>query len=155
MDQRGFFLLSPFLCIFRFFSKKKKIIYLAVLGLSCGTLNLHSGMQTSLLWWCTGLAILCMWDLSSQTRDRTHILCSRRQIPNYWTTREIKLFNQKIKCFLLCQLRVFSGICNVGSFKIIDVTPHRVRNPLETSLQDYMCHFLPFLFSLPRELWVV
>ena len=46
-------------------------------------------MQTSLLLWCTGLAILCMWDLSSQTRDRTHILCSRRQIPNYWTTREV------------------------------------------------------------------
>ena len=29
-----------------------------------------------------------MWDLSSLTKDRTHVLCIRRQILNHWTTRE-------------------------------------------------------------------
>ena len=30
-----------------------------------------------------------MWDLSSLTRDRTHILCIARWILNHWTTREV------------------------------------------------------------------
>ena len=30
-----------------------------------------------------------MWDLGSQTRDRTHIPCIRRRSPNPWTTREV------------------------------------------------------------------
>ena len=29
-----------------------------------------------------------MWDLSSPTRDQTHILCIARWILNYWTTRK-------------------------------------------------------------------
>ena len=29
-----------------------------------------------------------MWDLSSQTRDQTHVHCTGRRIPNHWTTRE-------------------------------------------------------------------
>ena len=30
-----------------------------------------------------------MWDLSSPTRDRTHVPCIGRQILNHWTTREV------------------------------------------------------------------
>ena len=30
-----------------------------------------------------------MWDLSSPTRDWTHILCIARQILNHWTTKEV------------------------------------------------------------------
>ena len=30
-----------------------------------------------------------MWDLSSQTRDRTHVPCIGRWIVNLWTTRDI------------------------------------------------------------------
>ena len=30
-----------------------------------------------------------MWDLSSLTRDRTHVLCIARQILNHSTTREV------------------------------------------------------------------
>ena len=29
------------------------------------------------------------WDLSSRTRDQTHVSCIGRQIPNQWTTREV------------------------------------------------------------------
>ena len=30
-----------------------------------------------------------MWDLSSLTRDQTHVPCTRRQILNHWNTREV------------------------------------------------------------------
>ena len=30
-----------------------------------------------------------MWDIGSQTRDRTHIACIGKQIFNHWTTREV------------------------------------------------------------------
>ena len=30
-----------------------------------------------------------MWDLSSLTRDRTHVPCIGRRILNHWTTREV------------------------------------------------------------------
>ena len=30
-----------------------------------------------------------MWDLSSLTRDQTHVPCIARQIPNHWTPREV------------------------------------------------------------------
>ena len=30
-----------------------------------------------------------MWDLSSPTRDQTHILCIERQSLNHWTVREV------------------------------------------------------------------
>ena len=33
-----------------------------------------------------------MWDLSSLTRDRTHIPCIGRQIFNQWTTREVPVW---------------------------------------------------------------
>ena len=38
----------------------------------------------------TQAELLCgMWDLSSLTRDRTHVLCIARQILNHWTDREV------------------------------------------------------------------
>ena len=33
-----------------------------------------------------------MWDLSSPTRDRTHVPCIGRRILNHWTNREIPAF---------------------------------------------------------------
>ena len=33
-----------------------------------------------------------MWDLSSLTRDKTHIPCIGRRILNHWTTREIPVY---------------------------------------------------------------
>ena len=32
-----------------------------------------------------------MWDLTSPTRDQTHVPCNRRQIPNQWITREVPM----------------------------------------------------------------
>ena len=80
-----------------FFFKKSFFICLAVSGVSCG-------MRTPLLP-CTGfsLAEACglgscgvqawlpqgMWDLSSLTRDQTHVPCIERQVLNHWTTREV------------------------------------------------------------------
>ena len=32
-----------------------------------------------------------MWDLSSPTRDRTHVPCIGRQILDHWTTREVPI----------------------------------------------------------------
>ena len=38
----------------------------------------------------TQAELLCgMWDLSSLTRDQTHVLCIARVIPNHWTVREV------------------------------------------------------------------
>ena len=38
----------------------------------------------------TQAELLCgMWDLSSLTRHRTHVLCIARQILNHWTVREV------------------------------------------------------------------
>ena len=36
-----------------------------------------------------GLVACGLWDLSSLTRDRTHVPCVERQILSHWTTREI------------------------------------------------------------------
>ena len=45
-----------------------------------------------------------MWDLSSQTRDQTHIPCFARWILNHWTTREIlsEKFNDSILLYYIC-----------------------------------------------------
>ena len=43
--------------------------------------------------------LLGMWDLSSLTRDRTHIPCIARQILNLWTIKEVpkkNVLNKKI-----------------------------------------------------------
>ena len=60
-----------------------------VLGLSCG-IRLFIAVR-DLLCSCGGWAYLpCnMWDLSSPTRDRTHIPCVGRRTPNHWTTKEV------------------------------------------------------------------
>ena len=51
-----------------------------------GTLLPHTGFSSYGVWtWLPH----CMWDLSSLTRDRTHIPYSGRWILNHWTTREI------------------------------------------------------------------
>ena len=44
--------------------------------------------------WASPVAVqepTCIWDLSSQIRDRTHIPCIGRGILNHWTTREVAL----------------------------------------------------------------
>ena len=56
-----------------------------------------------------------MWDLSSRTRDRTHIPCIGRQILNHWTTREEVLVSLAVFCEkgLLHLLRPSSRIPDV------------------------------------------
>ena len=51
------------------------------------------------------LAVLCdLWDLISQTRDRTHAPCSEGAESNHWTAREffpvILFFNSLFIIFL-------------------------------------------------------
>ena len=48
-------------------------------------------LQTRRLSSCGSRAQLLrgMWDLSSPTRDQTHIPCIGRRILNHWTTREL------------------------------------------------------------------
>ena len=90
---------------------------MAASGLSCGTWDLRCGMwdlrfgMQDLLLWCVGSSSWrsvslvearglssCgawaqlphgMWDLSSLTRDQTHIPCIGRWILNHWTAREV------------------------------------------------------------------
>ena len=51
-------------------------------------LSMHARTQGSHLR-CVGLVARGMWDLSSSTRDQTHIPCIRRWVLNHWTTREV------------------------------------------------------------------
>ena len=62
--------------------------FVVVLGLlsSCNY-GLHSCSTWALQLW-RGCSI---WDLSSPTRDQTHVPCTGRQILNHWTTREVPL----------------------------------------------------------------
>ena len=39
----------------------------------------------------------CLWDLSSPTKDRTHILCIGRQVLNHRTSREVPKALQFLK----------------------------------------------------------
>ena len=52
-----------------------------------------------------------MWDLSSPTRDRTHVPCIGRWILNHWTTREVPIFIFKVKFWFIAEksLRILSG----------------------------------------------
>ena len=90
------------------------LIYLAALRLSCG--------MWDLCMWCrlsscgaqapehAGSVVVAqaellqnIWDLSSLTRDWTHIPCVARQILYYWTTREVLfsfLDNQYLECLI-------------------------------------------------------
>ena len=82
--------------------KKYLSIYLAAWGLSCGTRDL-SWVMRDLLLLCTYSPVVAsavtgcdawaqllqdIWDLSSLTRDWTHVPCIARQILNHRTTRE-------------------------------------------------------------------
>ena len=54
---------------------------------SCGTQALeHSGFSS---WDAQAELLQGMWDLSSPSRDRTHISCIARWILNHWATREV------------------------------------------------------------------
>ena len=63
---------------------------------SCGT-EIFRGTAQILQLWCvvSGVCaawaqLLCsVWDLSSLTRDPTHVPCTAGQFPNYETTREV------------------------------------------------------------------
>ena len=67
-----------------------------MLGPCCGTWALHCGL-------CAQLP-QGMWDLSSPTRDQTHISCIGRRIPNHWTTRKFSEFLCNWETFLFHQL---------------------------------------------------
>ena len=60
---------------------KKIFIDLTAFGLGCSMQDLHCGAWA----WFP----LSLWNLSSPTRDQTHIPCIARWIPNHWTSREV------------------------------------------------------------------
>ena len=65
--------------------------FLALSGLSGGMWNLHTCTQASLRYsmWHAGLVALpACGNLSSLSRDGSHILCIRKWIIYHWTTRE-------------------------------------------------------------------
>ena len=91
-------------------------LFLAALGHHCCEWTFSSCSEWSLLFiWCAlgsclwwllllqstssrlvGFSTCCwaqlpwgMWNLSSWSRDRTHVPCIGRWIPNHWTTREV------------------------------------------------------------------
>ena len=58
-----------------------------VLAVACRILIAMLGLISSCDMWAS---LPCgMWDLSSLTRDQTHIPCTRWRILNHWTTREV------------------------------------------------------------------
>ena len=66
---------------------------MAALGLSCDMWELRCS---------SGAWLPCrMWNLSSTTRDRTHVLCIGRQILNHWTIREVPVFSSFLQLLLL------------------------------------------------------
>ena len=79
--------------------------------------------------WCTGL--VAPWPVgsySSQTRERTHVPCTGRQVLNHWTTRELPFITFQ-KSYLMkksSQLRHFT-MKNQGTGKIgYNKTSHEV-----------------------------
>ena len=78
------------------------VIYLAALGLRCGTLGLCC-TKWDLPSWCTGAGLVLWgkWDLGSPVRNQTWVCCTSRWILNYWTTRKIpRLLRNKQKVLL-------------------------------------------------------
>ena len=52
--------------------------------------------------WCSALvALSCMWDPSSLTRDQNQVPCIARQILNHWTTREVPRITILFHCILV------------------------------------------------------
>ena len=69
-----------------------KISYQWLLSFGCtGSLSWCTGSRAQGLSSCHMWAWLpcSMWDISSWTRDQTHILCNGRLILNHWTAREV------------------------------------------------------------------
>ena len=79
-------------------------IYIFKFLISLAALGLHCNARASVWLWhmrfsscspglgsCSTWASLpdSMWDLTSPTRDQTHVLYFGRQILNHWTTREV------------------------------------------------------------------
>ena len=76
-------------------------VFIALRGLSlvashCGGFSCcrARGLGWAQWLWHTSVVALSdlsssMWDLSSRTRDQTHVPCIGRQILNHWTTREV------------------------------------------------------------------
>ena len=91
------------LLVWNYFSLSWLKIYLAALGLSCGTWDLHCVLEDLPLQCTDSLVVMhrlssCgtqplllhgTWDLSSQARDQTCVPCIARQIINHWPTREV------------------------------------------------------------------
>ena len=50
-----------------------------------------------------------MWDLSSTTRDRTHVHCVARWIHNHWTSRE-----KSLGYFLILSTTLLEGFSESG-----------------------------------------
>ena len=47
--------------------------------------------------WHAGLVALCIWNLSSLTRDRNHVQCIAGWVLKHWTTKEVSTVNI-LKC---------------------------------------------------------
>ena len=75
---------------------KKKIIYLAVLGLGCSPWDLRC-IIGDLLLWHAGLSncgtqaqlLHSRWDLTFPVRVWTCVPCTAKQILNHWTTKKV------------------------------------------------------------------
>ena len=139
--------------------------FLAMSGLSCSTRYLCSGTQAPLqLWWegfracglsswwhkgslveaCrlrkfqhAGLVTRSVWDLSSLTRDQTHVPCIGRQTLNHWITREVFpqfsyfLPNVPVKALLL--LLLLTDFSHVRLCATPQTAAHQVPPPLRFS----------------------
>ena len=64
-----------------------------------------------------------MWDLSSPTKDQTHIPCIGRQSLNHWTTREVPLISLfRLILKLVAQMEIESTVQvqnTVGQYQLI------------------------------------
>ena len=89
---------------------------LRVCGHPTSSKSFFFGCAGSLLW-PAGFSGCGLWDLSSLTRDQTHVPCFGRQILNHWTTREIprQVFGivfptASAHSVSLCHMSVLSGL---------------------------------------------
>ena len=108
---------------------------MAASGLNCGSQDLCCIMWGLSLWWTNSVvAAHGIWDLSSLTRDQTHILCIARWILNYWTARrvlkvplfDLLLFYLHVDTFLDSQFcptdLVVYFYANAQGFKILKIS---------------------------------
>ena len=73
--------ITLFIELTKFFFFKKSFIDVTALGLGCSMQDLDCDAQA----WLP----LNLWNLSSPTRDQTHIPCVARWVLNHWTSREV------------------------------------------------------------------